>query len=93
MRALQAATIVMGVLIVGGVATILVTIVSRLSGGAAGGVAVRTILADEPAGTRIAGASVAADRVALQLQGGGPDRVVVIETRNGRVIAQIGLAR
>jgi hypothetical protein len=93
MRALQAAVIVMGVLIVGGVATIVVTIVSRMSGGAGGGPAVQTMLADEPPGTRIAGASVAADRVAVQLQGGGPDRVVVIETRNGRVIARIALSR
>jgi hypothetical protein len=93
MRALQAAVIVMGVLIVGGVATIVATIVSRMSGGAAGGAAVQTILADEPAGTRIAGASVAADRVAVQLQGGGPDRVLVIDTRHGSVIARIALAR
>ncbi len=93
MRALQAAVIVMGVMIVAGVATIMVTIASRMSGGGAGGAMVQTVLADEPAGTRIAGASLAADRVAVQLQGGGPDRVVVIETRNGRVIAKIALAR
>jgi hypothetical protein len=91
MRALQAAVIVMGVLIVAGVATIVVTIVSRMSG--AGGGAVAQALLDEPAGTRIAGASVAADRVAVQLQGGGPDRVVVVETRGGRVIARIALAK
>jgi hypothetical protein len=93
MRALQTATIVMGVLIVAGVATIVVTIVSRMSGGGTGGAAVQTVLADQPPGTRIAGASVAADRIAVQLQGGGPDRVVVIETRNGRVIATVALGR
>jgi hypothetical protein len=92
MRALQAAVIVMGVLIVAGVATIVVTVVSRLSGGgAAGGMPTQALL-DEPAGSRIAGLAVAADRVAVQLQGGGPDRVVVVETRSGHVIARIGLA-
>jgi hypothetical protein len=92
MRALQAAVIVMGVLIVAGVATIVVTIVTRLGGGGTGG-AVAQALLDEPAGTRIAGLSVAVDRLAVQLQGGGADRVVVLETRTGHVIARIGLAR
>lgn len=91
MRVLQAAVIVMGVLIVAGVATIVVTIVTRMSG-PGGGAAVLSLL-DEPEGTHIAGASVAGDRVAVQLQGGGPDRVVVVDTRGGRVIARIGLAR
>ncbi len=91
MRALLVAVIVMGVLIVAGVATIAVTVVSRLSGSGAAGVATRAML-DEPEGTRIAGLSVAADRVAVQLQGGGADRVVVVETRTGHVIARIALA-
>jgi hypothetical protein len=94
MRALLAAVIVMGVLIVAGVATIAVTIVSRMSsGGSAVTGAVAQAMLEEPAGTRIAGISLAADRVALQLQGGGADRVVVVETRSGRVIARVALAR
>ncbi len=93
MRALKAAVIVMGVLIVAGVAVIAVTIVRRMSGPGAGvGTVARAVL-DEPAGTRIAGLSVAADRLAVQLQGGGPDRVVVLDTTAGRVIARIGLAQ
>jgi hypothetical protein len=91
MRALLVAVIVMGVLIVAGVGTIAFTIVSRVSG-TAGGAEARALL-DEPPGTRIAGASVAGDRVAVQLQGGGADRVVVVDTRAGRVIARIALAR
>ena len=93
MRALKAAVIVMGVLILGGVATIVVTIVNRISGpGVADGAATQALL-DEPAGTRIAGVSQAADRVAVQLQGGGPDRVVVVDLRAGRVVARINLGR
>ena len=93
MRALMVAVIVMGVLIVGGVATIVVTVVSRMaSPGASAGAATQALL-DEPAGSHIAGIAAVPDRVAVQLQGGGLDRVVVVDTRAGRVIARIGLAR
>ena len=41
------------------------------------------VVLDEPVGTRIAGATAGTvDRLALQLQGGGPDRVVLIDTRS-----------
>jgi len=89
MRALQAAVIVMGVLIVAGVAVLGVTIVRRLSVPAAGQAAVL----DEPAGTRMAGVSGAGDRVALLLQGGGPDRVVLLDPRSGRVVGRVALGR
>ncbi len=93
MRALKAAVIVMGVLILAGVATIVVTIVNRMSGpGVAEGPAALALL-DEPAGTRIAGMSLATDRVAVQLQGGGPDRVVVVDTRAGHVVARVALEK
>jgi hypothetical protein len=94
MRALKAAVIVMGVLIVAGVTTIVVTIVSRTvnSGSGASAVAAQVVL-DEPAGTHIVGTSLAADRLAVQLQGGGGDRVVLVDTHAGRVIARIGLAK
>jgi hypothetical protein len=96
MRTLMAAVIVMGVLIVLGITTIVVTIGMRMSGprqeaGAAAGAVAQAVL-DEPAGTRIAGVALAADRVAVQLQGGGADRVVVLDTA-GRVLARIGLAK
>ena len=93
MRALMAAVIVMGVLIVLGVTTIVVTIAMRMSGPRQGAGEVVQAVLDEPAGTRIAGVSLAADRVAVQLQGGGADRVVVVDIGAGRVLARIGLAR
>ncbi len=93
MRALKLAVIVMGVLILAGTGTIVITVVNRMSGPApASGAAAQAVL-DEPAGTRIAGVSLAPDRVALQLQGGGPDRVLVLDTRAGRVVARIGLGK
>ena len=98
MRALQAAVLVMGVLIVAGFGVVVVTVVHRLgsSGGAysaASAAPAASVILDEPAGTRIAATSTAADRLALTLAGGGPDRVVVLDTRSGRVIARASLAR
>jgi flagellar basal body-associated protein FliL len=89
MRALLVAVVVMGVLILAGVAIIVVTIISRA---AAPGATPAQALLDEPAGTRIANIAASPDRVAVQLQGGGADRVAVIDTRTGRVIARIALA-
>jgi hypothetical protein len=93
----MAAVIVMGVLIVAGVGVIVVTIVHRVANPVASApvsappTAPSTIL-DEPSGTHIAATAAAPDRIALTLQGGGPDRVVVIDTRTGRVVARAGLA-
>lgn len=91
MHLLKIATAVMGVLILAGTVTLAVLLAQRMSGGdsASAGQAVL----DEPIGTRIVGASAAQDRVAVQLQGGGPDRVAVVDTRTGRVIARVALAR
>jgi hypothetical protein len=36
---------------------------------------------EEPEGTRIAGIAAAQDRIAVQLRGGGPDRVVLVDPR------------
>ncbi len=90
MLALKAAVVVMGVLIVAGVAVVVTTIVQRAV--AVPGAAASSVL-DEPAGTRIAGVAAASDRLAVQLQGGGPDRVVVLDLRTGHVLARAGLAR
>jgi hypothetical protein len=84
------AVVGMGVLIVAGLATIAVVITNRMSGGPGG---IASAVLEEPAGTRIAGASLAPDRLALQLQGGGPDRVLVVDTKTGRVLGRVTLAR
>jgi hypothetical protein len=81
MRALKWAIGVMSVLIVAGVAVIGVTIVRRLS--ALPGPTMARVL-DEPAGSRIAGIASVPEGMALLLQGGGPDRVVVIDAKSGR---------
>ena len=46
---------------------------------------------DEPVGTRIAGIAAVRDRLAVQLQGGGVDRVVLIDPATGAVAGRISL--
>jgi hypothetical protein len=96
MRGLKIAVVVMGVLI--GLGTIgLVVGIARRS--VAPVVAVATwpaamaAVLDEPAGTRIAGIVAVRDRLAVQLQGGGADRVVLIDPATGTVAGRIALAR
>ncbi len=96
MRALKIGTIVMGVLIVVGTMALIIA-VARRPGGPPPFVGVGlppvAVALEEPAGTRIAGVSAAPDRVAVQLQGGGVDRVVLIDSRSGAVVGRISLAR
>jgi len=89
MRALTVLVVAMGVMIVAGVAVIGVVLTQRLA--SVPPAPVHTVL-DEPAGTRIVGVSALSDRLALQLQGGGPDRVVMVDLRSGRISARAELA-
>ncbi len=88
MRFLKVLTIGMGVLIVVATTVLVVVIARRIGGPAPVAVAV---LLDEPEGTRIAGIASAGDRLAVQLQGGGADRVVLVDPRTGAVAGRIGL--
>jgi hypothetical protein len=51
------------------------------------------VVLDEPAGTHIAGMAATQDRIALQLQGGGTDRVVLVDPRTGNLTGSVRLAR
>jgi hypothetical protein len=90
MRFLKVLTIGMGVLIVVAT-TVLVILIARRIGGVGPGPASVAVLLDEPAGTRIAGIASAGDRLAVRLQGGGSDRVVLVDPRTGAVAGRIGL--
>jgi len=95
-RALKVAVIVMGVLIVVGTVTLGVLIARRVAPLAGGGPAASTpfdTVLDEPAGTRILQIIAVQDRLALHLQGGGPDRVMLIDPRTGGRSGAILLAR
>lgn len=92
MRALKVATIAMGVLIVLGTTAIIVTIVKRATVGPAVGTPFAAVL-DEPAGTGIAGIAAVRDRLAVQLHGGGPDRVLLVDPASGAVVGRVTLER
>jgi Family of unknown function (DUF6476) len=97
MRALKVVTIVMAVLIVLGTVTLLVLLARRSAApspapaAVAAGPGFSATLA-EPEGTRIVGVSEGGDRLAVHLQGGGPDRVVLVDPRTGAVVGRVGLA-
>ena len=90
MRALKVLVVVMGVMIAAGVVVLVLTIGQRLSPTKSASV---PALLDEPVGTRISQIAASGDRLTLLLQGGGPDRVVVLDLRLGLVTTRTGLAR
>lgn len=90
MRGLMVAVVAMGVLIVAGVIVLGTALVGRMSGQSG---PIASVLLDEPIGSRVAAVALAPDRLAVQLQGGGPDRVVLVDTKAGKVLGRVGLAR
>ncbi len=84
MRAMITLVVAMGILIVVGVAVVGVTIVGRLGGRSPAS----SLVLDQPAGTRIVSVSLAGGRLALVLQGGGPDRVVIVDAAGGVRLAR-----
>ncbi len=90
MQALKVLVVVMGVMIVAGVIGLGVVMTKRLTAAAPG---LGSVTLDEPAGTRIVAASPGGEHVVLRLEGGGPDRVAVVDLRSGRVVGRIGLAK
>ena len=96
MQALKIATIVMGVLIVIGTVGLVIGIARRPP---VPGIAVMPLpgfvsaVLDEPDGTSITGISAVRDRLAVQLHGGGADRVVLIDPATGEVAGRLSLAR
>lgn len=90
MRGLVFLVVMLGGLIVLGTGVVIVTVIHRL--GAAPAPAADVVL-QEPAGTRIAAASEAQGRVTAVLQGGGPDRIVVIDLASGKRLGRVALAQ
>ena len=91
MRFLKVLVIVMGVLIVVATTVLVVLIARRIGGAPSVSAATASTVLDEPAGTRIVGIAAAGDRLAVQLQGGGADRVVLLDPRSGAVVGRVGL--
>lgn len=97
MRGLLAAVVVMGVLILVATAGLIALVIHRATVHRAAlapqeRLALSVVL-NEPPGTRIAGSEAADNRLVLQLSGGGPDRVIVVNLRNGAVLLRVQLTR
>jgi hypothetical protein len=92
-RALLGLVIGMGVLIVAGLVVIGVTLVHRMGAAMPLAVVSRAVTLDEPAGSHIVQAAEAGGRLTAVLQGGGPDRVLVVDLGSGQVVARVALSR
>lgn len=92
MRGLLTLVVVMGVLIVAGVAVIGFTVAHRLTHIALPASAPSDVVLNQPTGTQIVGVASLGDRLAITLRGGGPDRVVSVGA-DGHVLETIRLAR
>jgi Family of unknown function (DUF6476) len=95
MRGLKALVGVMSVLIVVGVTVIAVTLINRMSSALnrPGAAVAQAVVMDEPAGTAIVGIAAVGDRLAVQLRGGGADRVVFVDPHGGAVVGRISLPK
>jgi hypothetical protein len=89
MRVLTIVTVAMGVLILLGTAGLVAAIVLRRPPDVPA--ASRPIVLDEPAESRIVGIAAVQDRLAVALQGGGADRVVLVDLRSGAPVGRIVL--
>jgi hypothetical protein len=89
MRGLKVLVVVMGVLIVAASGVLVAVLVKRAVAPPA---PVASATLDEPTGSRIAATALGADRLAVTMNGGGPDRVVVIDLRTGQVVGRVSLA-
>ena len=93
MRALTISTIIMGVLIVAGTMTLIVVVARRSAGPSLASLPVSaSAMLDEPSGTRIVGIATVQDRLAVLLQGGGNDRILLMDPHTGGVAGRIFLA-
>jgi hypothetical protein len=93
MRGLLALVIVLGVVMVAMAGTLVVGLVHKIGGrGSQVDAAVAaSLVLDEPAGTHILAISPAGDRLAVLLQGGGPDRVLFVDPARDRVAGRLAL--
>lgn len=93
LRVLIGVTVALGVLILLGTTVVIVTIARRMAAPHAGPQAAIALHLDAPAGARIGAIAGAGDRLAIELEGAGADRVVLIDPNTGAITGQITLGR
>ena len=82
----------MGVLILAGFGVVVATLVHRAVWSASSSAAIASATLGEPPGTRVGGLAASGDRLALLLQGGGPDRLVLLDARDGSRVGTITIS-
>jgi hypothetical protein len=92
MGVVKVLAVLMGVLIIIGSTVVVVTIIKRTTTAETNDAGAAVVL-DEPAGTRIGGIAAVSSRLAVLLQGAGPDRIVLIDPSTGKEAGTIALAR
>jgi hypothetical protein len=93
MGVVKVLAVLRGVLIIVGSTVVVVTIIKRTTPTAETSDAGAAVVLDEPAGTRIGGIAAVSNRLAVLLQGAGPDRIVLIDPSTGKEAGTIALAR
>jgi hypothetical protein len=93
MRALKAAIVIMGVMIIAGTALLVALIIRRASHPAPTAATAPTGQATlhQPQGTRIISLAATPTGLAVALQGGGPDRILILDPTTLRPTATITL--
>ena len=92
-RALKLLVVVMGIMIVGGFAVLLVMIAGRLSrGGSAPSPSIAAAPVELPAGARVEAMSIGADRLAVDVVlADGSRQIVIFDLATGRRLGTIPL--
>jgi hypothetical protein len=92
MGVVKVLAVLMGVLIIVGSTVVVVTIIKRTTTAESTDAGAAVVL-DEPAGTRIGGIAAVSNRLAVLLQGAGPDRIVLVDPGTGKQAGSVALAR
>ncbi|WP_431305328.1 DUF6476 family protein [Sediminicoccus sp. BL-A-41-H5] len=87
MQALKFLVVAMGVLIVAGTVTLVVLLVQRAGG--RGEAPLPAMSLNLPAGSRIMGVAGAGDHFAVHVQRPDGDRILLLDSRNGRVVGEV----
>ncbi|MCE2510203.1 MAG: hypothetical protein J4G10_04420 [Alphaproteobacteria bacterium] len=94
MRGLKFLVVFLGVVILGGLVVLGMTIASRTSGPVDGAKPFETVKVALPKGARVAETRTEGDRLVLRLalEGGG-ERLLILSLKDGRLLGTIELAR
>ncbi|GAB0116565.1 hypothetical protein [Acidisoma sp. 7E03] len=108
-RPLLIAVIVMGVLVIAATGVVIVKVVQDIAGGGrsrqSAGIAstivpgepqtitLTTQMLNQPAGSHISSIATAGDRLAVLVNGGGPDRILFVDPATGAVTGQLMLGK